>query len=536
MGLSTIAYKSLQSIVGEEYVSDDPAICQAYSRGGWGKGIYDMGNRSAACVVLPKDTEEVQAIVRLANRYQFPFIPMGSFYIGYCAPTRPDTVMIDPKRMEKLEIDEKNMYALVESNVNYGQLQVEAMKRGLCTTIPFGGSQCSVLANHLTFAIGGISYRQSAGNRRILGVECVLPNGEVLKIGTTTIQDDLFYWGEGPGPDLRGLLRGKTGHMGGFGFVTKMGVKLFPIPPCEPERTGISPRTYYSLPPDRFRWYVIIYQDAQKAIDAMYEIGAAEIGISLMRVPPIWRPLRKATSKHEFWQIWNDKVSKETRDSHLHVVRITLVGFASEKQLEYEERVLKDIAEETGGQFKKTYQTGASDLFQMSYAGIAWRPTGAFLSEKLNMESIDHHFKLLSLGTKRKRELIPDLLIEDAEDVGDIWVMDFGHLACSEQTIYFDATEENYAKVADYEVEIYKTDVANRISPMHVGWNHHVLGPQMGNYHLLMEKIQNSFDPHKVSNPPRFYISAEERKTDPTYPGPWRWQEIKAKYVPDYEK
>lgn len=523
MSLPKVAYQSLKSVVGGEYISDDPAICEAYSRGGWGKGIYDMGNKPPACVILPKNTEEVQAIIRLANKYKFPFIPMGSFYIGYCAPNRPDTVMIDPKRMDKLEIDTKNMYAVVEPNVNYGQLQVEAMKRGMYIVIPFGGSQCSVLANHVSFGIGGASYRQGGGNRRILGVEWVLPNGEILKLGSTAIRDDAFFWGEGPGPDLRGLLRGKAGHMGGLGFVTKMAIKLFSIPPCEPERTGISPQTSYSLPANRFRWYVIIYPTAKQAIDAMYEIGAAEIGISLMRVPPLWRPLRRATSKHEFWKLWNDQVSAKIRESHPHVVRVTLVGFASQKQLEYEERVLKDIAEETGGQLKQTYQSGAGDLFQMSYAGIAWRPTGAFMSEKLNMESIDHAYEVLRAGTERKRSLIPGLLIEDAEEVGDIWVIDFGHLACSEQTIYFDATEENYSKIADYEVEIYKTDLSNRVSPITMGWNHYLLGPMMGNYHLIMKKIQNAFDPNKVSNPPRFYISPQERKKDPTFPGPSRW-------------
>jgi glycolate oxidase len=523
MALSKMAYKALESIVGEEYISDDPAVCQAYTRGGWGKGIYDMGSRSPACVVLPRNTEEVQAIIKTANRYHFPFIPMGSFYIGYCAPTRPDTMMIDSKRMAKLEIDDKNMYAVIEPNVNYGQLQVEAMKLGLNILIPFGGSQCSVLANHLTFAAGGGSYRQSGGNRRILGVEWVLPDGEILKLGSTAIKDDAFFWGEGPGPDLRGLLRGKTGHMGGLGCVTKMGVKLFSIPPCEPERTGISPNTSYSLPANRFRWYVMLYPDPEKAIDAMYEIGAAEIGISLMKVPPLWRPLRKATSKHEFWELWNDEISAKVRESHTNIVRVTLVGFASQKQLEYEERVLKDIAEETGGQLKQTYQSGASDLFQMSYANIAWRPTGAFLSEKLNMDSIDHAYKVLKAGDPQKRAQIPHFLIEDGEEIGDIWVWDFGHMAACEQTVYFDATVENFSKIVDYEIECNKKDLSIRVSPMHVGWNHYLLGPMMGNYHLIMEKVQAAFDPNKVSNPPRFYISPEEREEDPTFPGPSRW-------------
>ena len=83
MAFTELAYKALQDIVGFENVSDDPAICQAYSRVQWlPSGVLQRErcglNMRPACVVLPGSTAEVQRILQVANRYQFPFVPRGS--------------------------------------------------------------------------------------------------------------------------------------------------------------------------------------------------------------------------------------------------------------------------------------------------------------------------------------------------------------------------------------------------------------------------------------------------------------------------
>ena len=82
MAFTEIAYKALQHIVGEENVTNDPVICQAYSRVQWlPSGVMQRErcglNMRPACVVMPGSTEEVQNIIRLANRYQLPFCAAG---------------------------------------------------------------------------------------------------------------------------------------------------------------------------------------------------------------------------------------------------------------------------------------------------------------------------------------------------------------------------------------------------------------------------------------------------------------------------
>jgi len=116
-------------------------------------------------------------------------------------------MLIDLKRMNRLEIDDRHMYALVEPGVIYSQLQEQAMRKGLYITVPGGGAQTSVVANYLMWWLSPLNYRQGMAFRRILGVEWVLPDGELLKLGSLAIGKD-YFWGDGLGVDLRGLVRG----------------------------------------------------------------------------------------------------------------------------------------------------------------------------------------------------------------------------------------------------------------------------------------------------------------------------------------
>ncbi|MHA1648650.1 MAG: FAD-binding oxidoreductase, partial [Candidatus Helarchaeota archaeon] len=164
MVLSNIVINALKNVVGEKWFSNDPVILQAYSRTRTGLPIEGFPE----AVLLPKSTEEVQDIFRLANRYTFRVIPVGSFYFMTCVPMKPDYVLIDPKRMDKLWIDEKNMYAVVEPYVTFAQLQTEAMKKGLSCYISGAGSQISVLANMVFQGAGLHGYRYGLANRCML--------------------------------------------------------------------------------------------------------------------------------------------------------------------------------------------------------------------------------------------------------------------------------------------------------------------------------------------------------------------------------
>ena len=173
------AYVALADALGAENICDDPAVTSGYS---YMWLIYSThaqsGRYRPAAVVLPRSTQDVQTIIKIANRYKFNYIPVGTNLLPPTIPARADTIIIDPKRMDSIvEIDTQNMYAVVEPYVTYAQLQAEAMKHGLTITIAEAGAQVSVVANNMFQGMGGTGHKFGY-NRGVLGCDWVLPNGD----------------------------------------------------------------------------------------------------------------------------------------------------------------------------------------------------------------------------------------------------------------------------------------------------------------------------------------------------------------------
>ena len=494
------AKKVLKAIVGEKNFSDDPIVCQAYSRGGYGKFFWDRGRKVPGCVVLPGSTQEVQSIVKVANRYRMPFIPIGTFFISLCVPTEPNTIMVDMKRMDQLVIDEENMLALVEPYVTYTELVTEAMKVGLYTSAPSCGAQVSVLANHLNQGMGQLVHRVGYANRRVLAAEWVLPNGEILKTGSAALSEDCF-WGEGPGPDLRGLMRGWFGHYGGMGIVTKMAVKLFHLPfRGIPEQMGISPRTAFKLPEDRFKWFVLYYPDSIKAVDAMYQIGHAEIGAVVVRIPFIWRYISQAKSREDFWEQW-EKHRPSEGEVTPSMVRVLLCGFTSKEQLEYEERVLRDIAKETEAEIREATPFSSGHVFKLGISNNPAVPAGFFGVTKYAFDSFDHARRALQETKDLKKRVIPPF-VDDREERGWMQSYDMGHIGYGEFFSYYDRSMTNLFE--EYQEASIRHDIGMRAFPSaHFPQYEHILGPAMMNYDRIMREVGETFDPLHISNPPR---------------------------------
>ena len=338
-----LIYDELGSILGFAHVSDDPAVLQCYTRESQTPSFATKIRPEF--IALPGNKEDVQQIVNLANRYEFPFSVVGSGLMGATAAAlKPHWCIIDTKRMNRIEINERNMYAIIEPYVTHAQLQAEAMKSGLYCGTPEAGSQSCSLANHVFAGMHGTGYRTGYAPRNILGLEWVLPNGEILRTGSLAISGAYYCWGEGPGPDLRGLLRAAFGHHGAFGIVTRMAIKLYPWPgpPVFPTK-GISPDKTSELLPEKFKWYLFTYPTLEQAIEAVREIGKAEIGAVVHKWPTIYFNWWWAKSRNEYWKTWLEEYWQKNVKN---CVSVCLWGFASKKQVEYEERVLKQIIEE----------------------------------------------------------------------------------------------------------------------------------------------------------------------------------------------
>jgi glycolate oxidase len=146
--ISDEAYRQLKEAVGPENVSREPAVLEGYA---WQPFLNDdpaLWIRRPVAAVLPGSTEEVQAVVRICNRHGLKFKALSTGWGAASGPTTEDVVQMDMRRMDRiLEIDERNMVAVVEPYVSGAQLQAETMKLGLNTHIIGAGPSCSPLAS-----------------------------------------------------------------------------------------------------------------------------------------------------------------------------------------------------------------------------------------------------------------------------------------------------------------------------------------------------------------------------------------------------
>ncbi len=221
-------YQKLQSIVGPERVSNDGPVLIAYERDQHWPFVTPT---RPAIVVQPKSTEEVQQIVKIANEHKIPIVPLsrGVNVRGLCVPAKKGSIVIDLRLMNRiLEINTEMMTATVEPGVTHGQLQIAAREKGCRICIPGAPATGSILANYLLRGV----YHTNAGDGidHALSAEFVLPNGELLKVGSAAFPNSDPYWRYTCSPDFLGLFQSMPGSMG---ICTKMTVKLYPLPEHE---------------------------------------------------------------------------------------------------------------------------------------------------------------------------------------------------------------------------------------------------------------------------------------------------------------
>ncbi len=215
--------RSLADIVGESYVSDQPEEAFFYARD---PGL--MPTHEPDYVVVPKTVEEIQNVVRLANREKIPIVPMGAgmALTGLVIPLKGG-IVIDMKRMNQiLEVNEKARIAIVEGGTSQGLLRAYLDKNypRLRHSIPDSPATATIAANVMIHGQGRLSQQYGFNSDMVAGLEVVLASGEICKIGSSAVSPDWFSKGA-PMPDLSGLF---LGWFGATGIVTKVALKLYP--------------------------------------------------------------------------------------------------------------------------------------------------------------------------------------------------------------------------------------------------------------------------------------------------------------------
>ncbi|MFX1573161.1 MAG: FAD-binding oxidoreductase [Promethearchaeota archaeon] len=214
----------LENISGRDFVSNKTEDLYIYSQD---PGASEP--RPVDFVVLPETVEEIQKIVKLANKEKIPLIPMGGGLTlsGLIIPIHKGIVM-DMKRMDKiLEINSLGRYAVLEAGVTTGAL-VSYLKEhhpNLQAPIPDAPTSATIAGNVLIHGSGSLSQKYGHHAGMINGLEVVLPTGDIAKFGSCAISE--YWFSKAPIPDLIGLF---TSSFGTMGIITKVSVKLYPNP------------------------------------------------------------------------------------------------------------------------------------------------------------------------------------------------------------------------------------------------------------------------------------------------------------------
>lgn len=259
-------FRELEFIVGSQHVRND-----MYERISYASDPmpYDLReNNIPDLVVKPANTEEVSRILKYANENKIPVVPHGSgtSLHGNARPKRKG-IVLSTSRMNSIDVDESYMYLRCGAGARCADVMVELERKGYFLPM-YPGSL-------LAASMGGLVAANTIGHmvdsvygkpiNHVLGLEVVLPNGDVLRTGTDSIRR----------PAGIDLTRFFVGSEGLFGVITEIKMALV----RKPERM----------------YLMGVFKD-------LYDIGKAWMKIYREKIPlPIYGEfLDQKTAEHGF--------------------------------------------------------------------------------------------------------------------------------------------------------------------------------------------------------------------------------------------
>jgi glycolate oxidase len=205
------------AIVGPAAVVTDPSELLVYESDG-----LTIFRATADLIVFPTSTEQVVACVKLANAENLPFVARGAGtgLAGGCLPTEGGLVIALTRMNQILEVDYENQLAVVEPGVVNLHL-TQALAPGGYYYAPDPSSQiaCTIGGNVANNSGGPHTLKYGVTTNHVLGIEVVMPDGEVVWLGGRT-RDPQGY-------DLVGVFVGSEGT---FGIATKVVVRILRRP------------------------------------------------------------------------------------------------------------------------------------------------------------------------------------------------------------------------------------------------------------------------------------------------------------------
>ncbi|MEA3459014.1 MAG: FAD-linked oxidase C-terminal domain-containing protein [Candidatus Thermoplasmatota archaeon] len=212
-----INVEKLKKIVGENNVSDNVADLYVYS------SDASVHQAMPSVVVRPRNIEDVQKIMKYANKEKIPVVPRGagSGTSGHSVPIDGGIVM-DMKRMNHiLEIRPEDMLCKVEPGVVDDDLNRTLKPYGLFYPPAPASSRIATIGGEIGANASGVrSVKYGATRDYVLGMKVVLANGDLVNLGSNTRVHSSGY-------QLERLIVGSEGTLG---IVVEATMKISPLP------------------------------------------------------------------------------------------------------------------------------------------------------------------------------------------------------------------------------------------------------------------------------------------------------------------
>ncbi|MFX1252789.1 MAG: FAD-binding oxidoreductase [Promethearchaeota archaeon] len=554
----------LESIVGKKWVSTSPCVLDTYAFYMNPETINKDGSQwlpRPAAVVLPKSTAEVQEIMRFCSNSRFMAKPLSTGFHAAAAASNENVIILDLKRMNRtIEIDVKNQIAVIEPYVLAIDLQTEIMKHGLNCHIVSSGAMHSLLASHAAaWGYGFTGTATSYSGRNLLGLEWVLPTGEVVTLGSAGSGCGWFS-GDGPGPSMRGIVRGFQGTFGGLGVFTRCAIKLYKWDgPREWEVGGQSPKYVLKKVPPRCALNALAFPSRAAERDAGYKMGEAELNYGEFRTAMFFTALGLTETNEELKIALESGIFQKIAQNILS----TAIFSASDDEFAWKMKALKQILRETRGVivpmnlplrpavlklggmltkpirdplfplrlfpflqnliprlplWQKLRREKQSTLFWLLFRNAnnnqaAFRPSQGIATMLGAFDTWDLAHTQAEYVAKIKQPYIKQgLILDDDGDLGSGGPFERGHLGYLEGIILYDPGNPQSAMASRELVETGIRDAIDNamgvpIAAFGVEANRK-FGPACGNYHIWLARIKSALDPNTASDP-FFYAEAE---------------------------
>jgi len=163
-----------------------------------------------ACVLFPKTIEQVQDIVKLANKLDFKLVPSGgrTGYSGGAVASNNEFVLSLEKMREIIDFNRDDSQVTVQAGVITEQLHNFAEEKGLYYPVDFASSGSSQIGGNIATNAGGIRVLRYGMTREyVAGLKVVTANGDILELNQGLIKNATGY-------DLRHLMIGSEGTLG----------------------------------------------------------------------------------------------------------------------------------------------------------------------------------------------------------------------------------------------------------------------------------------------------------------------------------